>query len=57
MNKIKNFLLWLFGPKKTMKQCLDEVTNTVDMDSYRSNKNAQGTKPQVGLRLIKGNKK
>lgn len=62
LNKIKIFLLWIWGPRKTIRQSLQEVVDSMDEISYQNTPNVQGQKLEVEplktshLKLVSGGK-
>ena len=61
ITKFKNFIVWIFGPRKTIQQSLQEVADTMDEMSYHNTPNVQGQKLEVergiSFKLIPGGKK
>ncbi len=59
-NKIKNLFIWLWGPRKTIQQSLQEVADNMNEISYNNTPNIQGQKLEVehgvSFKLIKGGK-
>ena len=61
-NKTKDFFLWIWGPRKTIQQSLQEVADSMDEISYQNTPNIQGQKLEVEslktshLKLVSGGK-
>lgn len=60
INRLKKFLTWLLGPRKTIQQSLQEVADNMNEISYNNTPNIQGQKLEVehgvSFKLIKGGK-
>jgi hypothetical protein len=62
-DKIKDLVLWIWGPRKTTQQNLQEVADSMDEISYQNTPNVQGQKLEVEplktshLKLVSGGKK
>jgi hypothetical protein len=53
LNKLLSFLFYLFGPRKTIGQCLEELVRDMDPEEYKKMRNIQGQKLEVeSLRLV-----
>lgn len=57
MNKFLSFLRYIFGPRKTIQQCLDELVQEMNQEEYIKQRNFQGQKLEVESLKLVWNKK